>query len=133
MGANLRGDLTPVEVAASGAGARMSLVLGDDGRQFGEFGNLMPRRLGVSGCRFGRQHGLAVAAGRGYIRYDMLDPLGREAMAMMSGMPSLPARFASAGCLDHRLGCPKRIGRRRCRGVGGIATQLRAEFVDIGL
>ena len=43
---------------------------------------------------------------------------------MMSGMPRLAARFPPGGCLDDRLGGPRRIGRRGRGGVGGIAVQL---------
>ena len=49
MGANLRWDLATIEVATARAGACVSLVFGDVGRQLGEFGNLMPGRLGVTG------------------------------------------------------------------------------------
>ena len=93
----------------------------------------MPGRLGIAGRRFGGQGGLAVGADRGHIGHDDLDPLGREPMAMMSGMSWLPARLASAGRLDHRLGGPRRIGRRGRGGVGGVAIELAAEFVDFGL
>ena len=46
MGANLRGDLAAIEVATARAGACVSLVFGDVGRQLREFGNLMPGWLG---------------------------------------------------------------------------------------
>ena len=53
-------------------------------------------------------------------------------MAMMSGMPPLAARFPSRGCLDDRLGRPRRIGRRGRGAIGGIAAQLSEEFLDLG-
>ena len=52
---------------------------------------------------------------------------------MMSGMPRLSARLPPAGCLDDRFGSPRRIGRRGRGGVGGIAVELAAEFVEFGL
>ena len=55
MGADLRGNLAAIEVATAKAGACLSLVLGDDGRQVGEIGDLMPGRLGVAGSGFGGQ------------------------------------------------------------------------------
>ena len=111
---------------------RVPLVLGDDGRQLGEFGDLMPARLGVARPRLGGQRSSAVSADRGQIRYDDLDPLWRKAMAMMSGMPRLAARFPPRGCLDDRLGRPRRIGRRGRGAIGGIASNLREEFSDLG-
>ena len=132
MSANLRGDRGTIEVATAGADARVPLVLGDDGRQLGEFGDLMPARLGVARPRLGGQRSLAVGADRGQIRYDDLDPLWRKAMAMMSGMPRLAARFPPRGCLDDRLGRPRRIGRRGRGAIGGIASNLREEFSDLG-
>lgn len=133
MGADPRGDRAPIEVATAGAGALVSLVFGDDGRQFGEFGHLMPGGLGVAGGGFGRQGSLAWGAGRGPVRHDGVDPLGWEAMAMMSRMPRLPAWRASGRCLDHRFGGPGWIDRRRRGGVGGIAVQLTAQVVEFGL
>ena len=38
----------------------MSLVLGDDRRQLGEFGNLTPARVVVARSRLGRQRSLAL-------------------------------------------------------------------------
>src|SRR3974377_1788760 len=71
--------------------AFVSLVFGDVGRQLGEFGNLMPGRLGVTGRGFRGQGSLAVGADRGHVRHDLVNPLGREAVAMVSRMPRLPA------------------------------------------
>ena len=133
MGADLRGDRGTIEVATAGAGARVPLVLGDDGRQLGEFGDLMPGRLGVARPRLGGQRSLAVGADRGHIRHDDLDPLWREAMAMMSGMPRLAARFPPRGCLDDRLGRPRRIGRRGRGAIGGIASELARGVLGPGL
>jgi hypothetical protein len=84
----------------------VSLVLGDVGRQLGEFGNLMPGRLGVTGRGFRGQGSLAVRADRGHVRHDLGDPLGREALAMASRMPRLSAWLASGRCLETGLGAP---------------------------
>ena len=52
---------------------------------------------------------------------------------MRSGMSGLPARLAPALGLDDRLGSPRWIGRWGRGGVGGVAVQLAAEFVELGL
>jgi len=106
-----------IEVATAGAGARVSLVLGDDGRQRGEFDNLMPGRLGVARFGLGGQRSLVVGVDRGHIGHNFVDPLGWEAMAMMSRMSCLTAWLAPARNLDHCLGSVKGIGRRGDRGV----------------
>jgi len=132
MGADLRGDIAAIEVATAGAGARESLVLGDDRRQLGEFGNLMPTRLGVPGPWLGGQRSLAVGAGRGHIGHDRRDPLGREATAMMPRMSGLTARLAPTGGLDHWLGSVQGIGRRRDRGVRRIPVEPFLKVTDGG-
>ena len=53
MGPDLRWDRLAIELTAVGAGAGMSLILGDDGCQLGQFGDLMPRRLRITGLSFG--------------------------------------------------------------------------------
>ena len=110
----------------------MSLVLGNDRRQLGEFGNLMPARLRVARSRLGRQRSLALGADRGHIGHDLVDPLGRETMAMMSRMSGLTAWFASARGLAHRLGGTQRIGRRGDRGVGRVLIEPFLEVPDEG-
>ena len=133
MGPDLRGDLAAIEVATTGAGACVPLVLGDDGRQRGNLGDLMPGRFGVVRSGFLGQRGLASGADRGHIRHDILDPVGRQPMTMRAGMPRLAARLASARRLDDRLGSPRRIGRRGRGGIRGVAVELAAEFVEFGL
>ena len=102
-----------MEAATAGAGARVPLVLGDDGREFGEFGDLMPGRLGIARPRIGGQRSLAVDAGRGHIRHDLVDPLRGEAQAMMSRMPRLPAWLTPGRRLDDGFWSPGWIDRRR--------------------
>src|ERR1700679_1266009 len=109
MGANLRGDLATIEMAAASAGASVSLVLGDVGRQLGEFGTLMPGRLGVTGGSFRGQGSLAVGADRRHVRHDLGDPLGREAMALVSSIPRLSPWRPPGRCLDDRFGSPRWI------------------------
>ena len=109
MGANLRWDLATIEMATARAGACVSLVFGDVGRQLGEFGNLMPGRLGVTGPGFRGQGSLAVGADHRHVRHDLVDPLGREAMAMVYRMPRLSAWLTSGRCLDDRFGSPRWI------------------------
>jgi len=103
VGADLQGNLATIEVATARAAARVSLVLGNDRRQLGEFGNLMPARLRVARSRLGRQRSLALGADRGHIGHDLVDPLGRETMAMMSRMSGLTAWLAPARGLGRRL------------------------------
>ncbi len=104
VGADLRGDLAAIEVDTARAGARLALVLGDDRRQRGEFGNLVPARLKVAGSRLGRQGSLALGADRGHVGHDIRDPLGREATAMMSGMSGLTTWLPPTRGLDHWFG-----------------------------
>jgi len=111
----------------------MSLMLGDDGRQRGQFGDLVPTRFGIARCGSLGQRGLASGAGRRHVGDDLLHPVGWEPKAMRSGMSRLPARLAPALGLDDRLGSPRWIGRRRRGGVGGVAVELAAEFVELGL
>ena len=51
-------------------------------------------------------------------------------MAMMSWMSSLPARFASTGILNHRLGGIERIGRRGDRGIGRVSVEPFSQIAD---
>jgi hypothetical protein len=88
-------------------------MLGDDGRQFGEFGDLMPGRFGVASSRLGGQGSVALVADRRHMEHDRVDPSWQEAMAMMSLMPRLPAGLATRRRLDNRLGRPQWIGGRR--------------------
>src|SRR5262245_18182517 len=51
---------------------------------------------------------------------------------MRSGMPRLSARPAPAGGLHDRLGGARWIRRRGRGGLGGVAVELAAEFVEFG-
>ena len=62
------------------------------------------RALSAPRSGLGRQQSLALGADRGHIGHDLVDPLGREAMAMMSRMSGLTAGLAPARGLAHRLG-----------------------------
>ena len=64
--------------------------------------------------------------------HDLVDPLGREAMAMMSRMSLLTTRLTSARGLDHRLGGTQGIGRRGDRGVGRVLIKPFLEVPDEG-
>ena len=66
----------------------------------------MPGRLGVTGRGFRGQGNLVVGADRRHVRHDRVDPLGREAMAMVSRMPRLSAWLTSGRCLETGLGAP---------------------------
>ena len=105
MGANLRWDLATIEVATARAGACVSLVFGDVGRQLGEFGNLMPGRLGVTGG-FRGQGSLAVGADHRHVRHDLVDPLGRKRWRWCPGCPGCPPGLRPVGVLMTGLGAP---------------------------
>ena len=87
----------------------MPLILGDDRREHGDLGDLMPGRFGVAGGGVVGQGGLAVGADSGHERHDVRDARGGQSVAMMSGVPRLAAGLASGGGLDHGLGRPRRI------------------------
>ena len=132
MGTDLGGDLPPIEMATAGAGARACLVLGDDGHQRGQFCDLVPGRLRIARCGSLGQGGLASGADRWHIGDDLLHPVRRSRWRCEPGCPV--ARPVSAtGGLDDRLGGPRWIGRRGRGGVGGVAVELAAEFVEFGL
>jgi hypothetical protein len=133
MGADFWGDWGTIEMAATRAGPRVSLMLGDLGRQLWEFGNLMPGGLGVAWPGLRGQWSLALGADRVHIGHDLSDPLQREATAMVSWMSSLPARLTPAAGLHHGLGSTQRIGRRRDRGVGRVSIEPFLEIADDGL
>src|SRR3954447_24022636 len=75
---------------------------------------------------------VATQAGGGRVADDLVDALGREALAVVSRVSGLRARLASGGAFDHRLGGTRRIGGRWDRGVGGVAIELLAEIADLG-
>ena len=132
MRPHLGRDRRPVEVTALRTGPRVGLVFRDDRRQFGQFGKLMPGRLGVSRLRFRGQDAVAVDAGRGQVGHDLIDAVLRQALAAVAAMPRLPAGLAARGGLGHRLGGAGRVGRGRDRGVGGVAVQVCLESADLG-
>src|SRR5512135_1094203 len=75
---------------------------------------------------------VAAEAGGGHVADDVVDALGRESLAVVSRVSGLPARLASGGAFDYRLGGTRRIGGGWDRGVGGVAIKLLAEIADLG-
>ena len=65
-------------------------MLGDDGGQQGEFGDLMPGGLGVVGAGFDRQRGVAPGTDRGDVMDDRVDTSRGQADSVMPAMPDLP-------------------------------------------
>ena len=67
----------------------------------------MPGRFGVAGGGVVGRRGLAVGAGGGQERHDVLDALGRESMAMMCPeCPGCPPGWRPVGALTTGLGVP---------------------------
>ena len=108
-------------------------MLGDDGRQRGDLGDLMPGWLRIVRPGFLGQGALASGADLGHIRLDELDSFRRQSAAMRSRMARLSARLTAAGGLGDRFGRRRWIGRRGRGGVRGVTVELAAEFVEIGL
>jgi hypothetical protein len=108
-------------------------MFGDDGGHPGEFGDLMPRRLGVVGARLDRQRGVAVGARRGDRGDDRIDPVDGQANSVMPPMPGLTARLPPGGWPAERLGSIERVGRWRRGTIGRIALDLEGEFFDLSL
>ena len=133
MGPDLGGDGRLVELAAARAGPGVGPVLGDDGGEPGQLGDLMPGGLGVIGAGLGWQGSLATGAGRGDVVDDGVDPLGRQAGAVIAAMPGLTAGLAPGGRLGCGLGSVEGIGRRGRGAIGGIALELDGEFFELSL
>jgi hypothetical protein len=108
-------------------------MLGDDGGQPRQFGDLMPGRLGVAGAGFDRQRRVTVGTDRGNVADDRVDPIGRQADPVMPSMPGLSSGSSSGGRLGGRLGSVERIGRGRRGTIGRIALKLDGEFFDLSL
>jgi hypothetical protein len=126
------GDLGTVEQTALGTGSRMPLMLGHHRGDFGQLGDLVPLRFGIVGRGLIGQGTVTTQAGGGHVADDVVDALGRESLAVMTGVSRLPAGLSSGGAFDHGLGRTKGIGGGRGRGVGGVAGQLSAEVADFG-
>ena len=62
---------------------------------------------------------------------DVLDALGRQTAAQVSGVPGLAAGRATGGLLGTGLGCAWRVGGRGQRGVSGIAAELGLQLTDV--
>ncbi|MEO6811571.1 MAG: hypothetical protein ABI353_20865 [Isosphaeraceae bacterium] len=75
VGADLGGDRGVVDQAAVRAGAGLSLVFGDDRRQFGEFGDLVPGGFAIVGPWFGGQGRVTAGTTCRPMRDDLMDPL----------------------------------------------------------
>jgi hypothetical protein len=75
--AEVGGDGGVRDGLAGGAGTGVPLVLGDVGRQLGQLGDLMPRRLGVVGSGLLGQVVSAASAATGYEGDNLLKALGR--------------------------------------------------------
>jgi len=131
MAANFGGDGGVVELAASRTGPGVGLMLGDESRQWGQFGDLMPGRLGVIGARLDRQGELAPRTNRREIGVDEVDPLGGQADAVMSAMPGLSAGLSSGGGFARKFGSVERIGRRRRGTVRRVLLEPKDQFLEL--
>jgi site-specific DNA recombinase len=127
LGQQFAGDRCVRHGPTTRTGARVSLVfrdLGDDRRHVDD---LMPGRRRVGGSGLCRQGRLAAAAPFGHELEGGLHPLGRQQLLQMGRVPGLPAGPTPRLLLDDGLGRPRRIGRGREGGVGGIGVQARLQ------
>ncbi|MEO6809017.1 MAG: hypothetical protein ABI353_07880 [Isosphaeraceae bacterium] len=107
-------------------------MLGDDRRQFGEFGDLVPGGFAIVEAGFDSQSGVTADIGRGPICDDLMDPRRRQVKPMMATMSGLSSRASPGGPLEDQLGSVERVGRRRRGTIGRVASELVEEFSDPG-
>ena len=128
----LTGGYAVGQVAAGGAAAgtdeAVALIFGDDGKNLGQFPDLMAQRLGV-----GAAEGFATtSAGRRQARHDDLALLDGDQGAFVFGVSGLAAALAALGAFgSRRLGVRVRGGRRQ-GGIGRVFAELGFEFGDAG-
>ena len=132
MGADLGGDGGLIDQSTVRAGPRVGLVLGDDRGLLGEFGDLMPTRLGIVGTGIDRQRRAATRADRRDVGHDLVDAIGRQANPVVTTMSGLTAGTPPSRRLANRLGSVEWISRRRRRTIGGIAIEQEEKFFDLG-
>jgi hypothetical protein len=110
-------------LAALTAAQRMHAMLGHDRHYGRHVGHLMARRRWII-----TDEQAAAMRARGRAVVD--DLVRREQLASMPSMAGLPAAFAALLSLAGRL--PRRIARRRLRGVARVPSQPRFELRDAG-
>ena len=130
VGGDRGGDVLAGDVAAAGAGAGVALELGHDGGDARQLGDLVPGRLGVAVGWLLGQRGVAPLAVGGDQRDDVIDAVGRQALAAMAGVSGLPAGGTTRTLLDDRGLGAGRVGRGRDGGVGGVLAQPGFQILD---
>ena len=133
MGADLGSDRCLIERAASRTRPSVGPIFGDDGVQPGEFGDLVPGRLGVVGAKLNWQRRVAAGTDRRNRGDDCIDPVDGQAKSVMPAMPGLTSRRPPGGRLADRLGGIERVGRWRRGTLGRVALDLESEFFDLSL
>ncbi len=113
--------------------AQVGSMFGDDGRQRGKLGDLVPGGLGVVGAGLDRRRRMAVGTGRGDVVDDRIDPLGGQAGPVMPALAGLCSGPSSRGKIEDQLGIMERIGRWGRGVVRGIALELVDGFLDLSL
>ena len=104
VSSDVGGDGGAGDFAAAGTGAGVPLVFNDASSHGGQFGDLMPGRLGIVGSGLSRQRRLAMAADRRHDGEDLGKRWGGRRRRNVGGWPSWPPRFLPVGVLTTGVG-----------------------------
>jgi hypothetical protein len=106
---------------AAGAEPAVGLVLGQRRGQRRQLGDLVPARRRVAGAGLGGQRMLAALARARQVVHHLVDPLRRQAVAVVTFVPFLAAALAAGG--GPGAGLLEVVGAGRRRGVAGVLIQ----------
>ena len=127
--ADALGEAGEGDLAAAGAAPAVGAVFGDDRGQRRDLHDLVPSRLRVSGPCVGGQARAAGAAGVGQVVDDLVDTLGRQELAVVSGVAGASAGLAAAALLAvSELGL--QVQRVGTGGLGRVAGVLIEAGLD---
>lgn len=130
MGAYLRWDHAPADVATARTGPHVPLMLGDDGRQFRGFGDLMPGRFRIAGTGVVDKGALQWSQAAGTCAATFSTRSGGRRWPQCPQCPGCPLGLRPAGALRAGFGGSAGATRRNSRRV---AVQLRPQFAKFGL
>jgi hypothetical protein len=116
------------DLAATGAGPRVTLKFEGVGRQFGQLHDVMPRRLRIVRPGLRRQRVPTMRTAFGKVGHDLADPFGRQQQLLVRRMARLPARRLAAGLFRRPFGQRGLLPRRR--GRLGQGVQLARQRLD---